>query len=99
MYPSMLLIHPMKPELLTPLHLQILLHAYSYPSPWPRSGGVNETYQQELHELGMIQKTKKPDEFYYECTDRGRAHVSQLLMLPFPTQAWIDASGNVLNPI
>ena len=87
---------PMKPELLTPLHLQILIHAYCYPTRWPRSGGVNETCQQELLDAGLIQKTNQPDEFYNECTDRGKAHVYQLMNLSLPMQAWVNKDGKVL---
>lgn len=58
---------------LTPLHLKLLLHAYSHPEPWPHNGGCSADYEQQLVSSGLVQLADGGD--YYECTERGIAHV------------------------
>lgn len=79
----------------TPLHLKLLLHAYSHPEPWPHNGGCAHEYEQQLVLSGLIQSHASGH--YYECTQKGRAHVEQLCRLPFPTQVWMAANGEILK--
>jgi tellurite resistance-related uncharacterized protein len=82
---------------LTPLHLKLLLHAYSHCEPWHHDGGCALEYEQHLVEPGLVQLTVNRDNVsYYECTDKGKAHIEQLMSLQFPTQAWINKDGDVL---
>lgn len=82
---------------LTPLHLKLLLHAYSRCEPWPYNGGCALEYEQHLVSLGLVQLASHTEHAsYYECTAKGKAHVEQLMNLPLPRQAWIGANGDVL---
>ena len=80
---------------LTPLHLKLLLHAYSHPEPWPHNGGCATEYEQHLATAGLVQLHK--DGTYYECTEMGKAHVDQICALQFPTQAWVAATGELIR--
>jgi hypothetical protein len=79
---------------LTPLHLKLLLHAYSHHEPWPHNGGCALEYEQHLVADGLVQLAEHAS--YYECTDKGKAHVEQLCTLQFPRPAWIAENGDVL---
>lgn len=85
---------------LTPLHLKLLLHAYSHCEPWPHNhSGVAKDYEADLAKEGLVQRHEDTDSSYWECTDKGKAHVEQLMSLPFPTQAWINKDGQVLATV
>ncbi len=83
---------------LTPLHLKLLLHAFSHCEPWPHNGGCALEYEQHLVDAGLIQRAvNRGNVVYHECTDKGVAHVEQLLSLPLPTRAWVGKDGKVLR--
>jgi hypothetical protein len=85
---------------LTPLHLKLLLHAYSHPEPWPHNGGCSDEYEQHLVTAGLVQLAAHTEHAsYYECTEKGKAHVEQLCTMQFPRQAWIAANGEVLTTV
>ncbi len=70
---------------LTPLHLRILLHCHIHVDPFDHLG-CSEEYEQQLIKLGLLE----PSKFAYHCpnvTERGKAHIQQLLSLPLPQQA------------
>ena len=79
---------------LTPLHLKLLLHAYTTPAAWLNPSPAARDYQQDLVEAGLIEWSKSGD--WFECTSRGKAHVNQLCSLSFPEQAWVGADGRVI---
>ena len=84
---------------LTPLHLKLLLHHYTHPEPWPHKGGCANEYEEQLRSEGLLQLAPPIQvDRDYLVTDKGRAHVEQLLTLPFPTQAWVNESGQVIQP-
>jgi hypothetical protein len=35
---------------------------------------------------------------YYECTERGIAHVEQICTLPLPRQAWVNENNEPIFP-
>ena len=78
----------------TPLHLSLLIQAYSYPTLWPHRNCVVESYEAHLVTFGLIKMTEGG---YYDCTERGLAHVEQLLSIPLPAQAWIGVNGEIIN--
>lgn len=82
--------------MLTPLHLKLLLHAYRNRDSWPF---FNQLIQDELdalqHSLGLI--TPVDEDWQWETTARGDAHVRQLLALPLPEKAWVGADGRVIE--
>jgi hypothetical protein len=80
----------------TPLHLKLLLHTYTTPESWPHNASAVLDYQTELAEAGLIQRHEDTDASYWECTEKGKAHVQQLLTLPLPIPAWINKDGQVL---
>jgi len=80
---------------LTPLHLKLLIHAYVHPEPWPYQNETVAEYLRHLESSGLIEPCHNTD--YYVCTDIGKAHMEQLLTLPFPTQGWFSASGEPIK--
>ena len=80
---------------LTPLHIKLLLHAYSHPEPWPHNGGCSDEYEKHLVSAGLVKIAD--DGGYYDCTEKGKAHVEQICTMQFPRQAWIAADGTVLT--
>lgn len=82
---------------LTPLHLKLLLHAFTMAEPWPHKEGCAAEYEGDLADAGLIERHEDLERSMWVCTDKGKAHVEQLLALQFPTQAWISASGEVLK--
>ena len=79
---------------MTPLHLKLLLHAFTHAEPWPHNGGCALEYEQHLVSAGLVQKSEDGD--YYECTQQGRAHIVQLSNIPLPTQKWVGADGKII---
>ena len=80
---------------MSPLHLEILLHAYAKPFPHP-SGMLVASYTDELVREGLLYQVD--GEAFYRTTPRGCAHVRQLCGLPYPQQAWIGVDGQVIEP-
>lgn len=66
--------------------------------PWPHNGGCAAEYLGHLADAGLIERHDDLESGMWVCTEKGKAHVEQLLSLQFPTQAWISASGEVLRP-
>ena len=81
----------------SPLHLELLLHAYTKPVPWPDATPLTMEYQEHLFAAGLVRFSNEGT--YYECTDKGRAHCKQLLELPLPTQEWVSATGKVMKKL
>ncbi len=81
---------------LTPLHLEILLHACCCPAPFPNQTETSGAYSIELCDQGLIE-LKENDITRFVCTARGTAHVKQILNLPLPQQGWMDAQGKPIE--
>jgi hypothetical protein len=84
-----------KKEGMSPLHLEILLHAYTKPFPYPSDARVTRAYMAELVREGLLYQVD--GEVFYRTTPKGTAHVKQLCGLPFPQQAWIGIDGQVIG--
>ncbi len=80
---------------MTPLHIKILLHYYSHYEPWPYNGGCALEYTHNLVDWGLLEVTD--DVNVCKCTNKGNAHIEQIVNLPLPTQAWIDHAGKVIK--
>ena len=79
---------------MSPLALEILLKAY-YGSQEPHPSNGTVPYREAVDAFvaaGMIEL----GEYGYRTTERGAAHVHQLLALPFPMQGWIGADGRLI---
>lgn len=76
---------------LTPLHLKLLLHAYTSPDKYEPATNTSSRSQDDLKVWGLIYSPsdKEPP----TCTEKGIVHIQQILNLPFPIQKWIGADG------
>jgi len=74
--------------MITPLHLEILIHAYTRPSPMPNcdAPAVIE-YAQDLFDWHMI-KFYDRDQEIFESTSRGKVWLRAMLSVPMPIQQW-----------
>jgi len=89
---------------LTPLHIEILFHCYTNPAPHDNRSDTAQEYTRHLEVDGLIVRKTDTGAFYefkevpvYQCTPKGRAHIEQILALPYPTQAWISTSGEIIK--
>ena len=80
---------------MTQLHLKLLLHHYTHVEPWE---GEAQKFEEELRMEGLL-KIPLPDSDVgpYQVTERGYAHLQQILSLPLPEPAWINANGAVIQ--
>jgi len=93
------------PRKLSPLHIQILLHSYVSPEPFPFQNDTVSEYHRHLDADGLIRRKastavvyqEPPEPVRWECTPKGRAHIEQISTLPYPTQAWVSASGSLIS--
>ena len=74
----------MTEESLSPALLRALLDIYTTPDTQPHTG-----IMAELATLNLATNTFN----FPRLTERGRAHLIQVLRLPLPRKAWLDASG------
>lgn len=79
---------------MTPLHIEILLHYYSSPTPFPGSSQAGDEYTTDLHNCGLIDPCGNG---VYKTTQKGDAHVEQLCQLPLPTQVWVGFDGKAIE--
>ena len=69
--------------MITPLHLRILLHAYTTPDAISTeySGSVAVEYTQELIDAGLIMNNC--------ATAKGKCYIEHILNTPFPVTTYI----------
>ncbi len=79
---------------LTPVELETLLHIY-YTATLPSNSQACRNAAQKLHNLRAI--INVPESSDRTCTDLGRAWVKAICATPIPTQAFLDASGKVID--
>lgn len=74
---------------MTPLHLLILINAYTgiRPQIYPDSD-ASEDYASELESAGMIELSPYQG-VTWEITEKGKAHIQALEALPFPVATWV----------
>lgn len=80
---------------ITPLHLEILLHYYTSPGPFPRTIWVCAEFQDDLIKEGILDVPIHDG--VATITDKGKAWMHDILNTPFPTLAWIGRDGNVIK--
>lgn len=80
---------------MTPNDIEILIHCHVCPLPHPRADApaVEESLR-NLFVRGLIEKDGNGG---YHTTGRGNAHVVQLCSMPWPTQAWVDTQGKIIE--
>jgi len=81
---------------LTPNDIDVLIHfcVCSGRHEWQDTPAVKESIQKFLND-GLLGFSSNPSG--YEITKKGKAHLEQLCNLPYPVQAWVDASGNLIS--
>ena len=85
---------------MTPLHIQLLLHCHAICEPIKGDTATKGQYLIDLEQSGLI----KPDEEAagrptsgWVTTERGRAHIEQMLALPLPVMVWADFQGRPIK--
>lgn len=79
---------------LTPIHLKVLMYYFETPGPYPSNSQEVTDCTIALARHALIEPQP---EGYFRCTDRGLAHVKQILNLPLPQQVWTDAQGKPIK--
>ena len=88
----------------SPCDLEVLLHCYYSPEAHPRE---DTPAVQSSYKLLECYSLIEPECFTdgvdttnlskYKTTERGRAHIQQLCILPLPCSAWIDGNGKLIE--
>lgn len=73
--------------MLTPLHLEILMHYYVSPDPFRDDSEGIRSYRQYWVEVGCLSRCD--DLSGYCVTEKGRAWLRKALSTPMPTQKWV----------
>ena len=85
-----------------PSHIDILLWHYVTPLSYERGGtDYREGSSKTLVSLGLLDKISPKEIGYsaYEITERGRAYIDALCVVPLPEQIWqIPWERNPANP-
>lgn len=83
---------------MTPCAIEVLIHCHVSNEPHPRKDfpAVREEFE-NLEANGLIRMYGSHGVYAYTTTEKGAAHVAQLCATPFPTQAWLDAQGKVIE--
>ena len=80
---------------MTPNDIEVLIHCHVSPTRHPRSDApavINALAVLEKYELIVR------DEFgIYSTTTRGAAHIRQLCETQWPSLAWVDSQGRVIE--
>lgn len=81
---------------MTPLYVELLLHAYCRGDVFPRRGApAVEDAIIDLVARGAIEFCDEPN--MIRATPMGTAWVKLICRTPAPTQAWIDAERRVIE--
>lgn len=79
----------------TPMHLQIMLHAYTSNEALPNNeASAVVEYAQNLVDLGLIHKSV--GHFCYCATEKGKSFVALMCQTPMPEQVWAS-NGKVIE--
>ena len=80
---------------MAPAEIEILMHYHYSTEPHP---GKHTSYIQGKIESNVMDGIlKESANGNYETTDRGKAFVHMLCATPFPTEAWVDQNGKVIE--
>ena len=83
---------------MTPCEIEALIHCYVSPTRHPRfeAPAVRDALQGFL-DNGMIYSDPDAKDDVYRTTKKGAAHIKQLCDLPYPTQEWVGADGEIIT--
>lgn len=83
----------------SPLALELLLHVYAKPVPFPHPDtATRRAYLEHLEKSGLIERgTDHAEGSGWKNTPRGRAFVQMLCNLKFPQAVWADTQGNIID--
>ncbi len=78
---------------MTPLELEVLIHCYYSPELHPRFTAPSVEAAYESH---IKAELIKPVKEYFTATEKGKAHIAQILALPLPKTGWVDKHGEII---
>ena len=83
---------------MTTIQLSVLMHYRIHTTLYPEIGETTiYAAHSWLRDEGLIKLIKKDSgEIGYAITNRGDAHVMQIMDLPLPRRAWVDENCNTL---
>ena len=83
--------------MITPNHLDVLIHYNSSPSRHEREDApaVRDAIRQFVED-GILEPARA-SKSGFEVTEKGHAWLCAILAVPYPTQAWLDAAGNIIQ--
>lgn len=79
----------------TPNEIEVLLHYHVSPEPHPRIGYGAVT--EAVHRFARNGILSKVEGDRYTLTDRGKAWLQEILSVPYPRQAWVNSTGEVIE--
>ncbi len=91
---------------LTVMHLEVLLHCYTFADPWTPANRTSESARSAFEVLereGYIHNPTDSGQGWahdvWEVTDAGRAWVKLILSTPPPMkkEVWVDAHGKIIE--
>ena len=74
--------------MITPLHLEILMHYFVYATPFRADSETIRSYIQYWVEVGCLEPTDAGT-LSYDVTEKGQAWINKVLSTPMPTQKWV----------
>lgn len=82
-------------RIMTPFEINFLLHCYARVDVFPQKDALvmSDTVTKFIADGLIIATTPE----MWSTTERGRAHVEQLCMLPFPRLEWIGFDGSKIS--
>ncbi len=80
---------------MSPFTLELLLHCYYSPAPFPRIGVP--AAKSSVRELLLNDLIHPEQNGAHTVTEKGLAHVNQILDLPYPTRKWVGYNNKVIN--
>jgi len=83
--------------MITPNHLDVLLHYNCTPARHEREDAPAVQEAIELFIADGILDCIPASKSGYRVTEKGHAWLCAILSVPYPTQAWLDAAGNVIK--
>lgn len=75
-------------RIMTPLHLEILLHYYISPDPFPRKSATISQYTEDLSAKQLL-KQSAFNPTVFKVTERSELWIKRALETPLPVQRWV----------
>lgn len=84
----------------TPFELEVLIHFATSHAPFPRECPILEETCNNFINAGILSvdfNIRTADKSIWSITEKGRAWLTAMLNVPYPTQIWIDEHGRRLE--